>query len=219
MRFYLIGSTGRMGKEILDIAKTFGDVCVKGFSSKDEIVLDSNAEVVIDFSSPDTFSKVLKQCLASKIALVSGTTGLSADQHRDLKEASKVIPVLWAANTSLGIQVVKNMLASLKEIKDWDFHISESHHIHKKDAPSGTALVLKKDLEEELGKNIADCTAIRGGGIYGEHTIHIMGPSETITIQHTALSRRLFGEGAVNAAKFLTKKGVGLYTMSDVLKG
>lgn len=219
MKFYLIGSTGRMGKEILQIAKTLGDTCVKGFSSKDDIVISSDAEVVIDFSSPETFSKALKQSVASKTAFVSGTTGLSADQMRDLKDASAIIPVLWAANTSLGIQVVKNMLSSLKEIKDWDFHISEGHHIHKKDAPSGTAIVLKNDLEQAIKKDIPDCTAIRGGGIFGEHTIHIMGPSETITIQHTALSRRLFAEGAINAANFLVGKSAGLYTMADVLKG
>ncbi|MCB0347391.1 MAG: 4-hydroxy-tetrahydrodipicolinate reductase [Bdellovibrionales bacterium] len=219
MKFYLIGATGRMGGEILSAAKESNDICVKGFSSKDQLAFAEAADVVIDFSSPETFSTALDLCVKNKIAFVSGTTGLKQEAFDKLKKASEAIPVLWAANTSLGVQVVKQMFQNLKDIKDWSFHISESHHIHKKDSPSGTALVLKKELESALGKTIPDCTAIRGGGIFGEHTVHIMGPSETITIQHTALSRKLFAEGALKAAKFVTRKKAGLYTMADVLKG
>jgi 4-hydroxy-tetrahydrodipicolinate reductase len=219
MKFYLIGASGKMGKEILSSAESTKDVCVKGIGSKDKLVLDQKADIVIDFSSAKLFSKVVDACVKKKLPLVSGTTGLSADDFKKLKEASKTIPVLWAANTSLGIQVVRNLLSQLSPVADWDFHIVESHHIHKKDAPSGTALVLKKDLETAIDKKIPDCSAIRGGGIFGEHTIQIMGPSETISIQHTALSRKVFADGAIQAAKFLAKKPKGLYTMDDVLKG
>jgi 4-hydroxy-tetrahydrodipicolinate reductase len=219
MKFYLIGSSGKMGKEILTSAENAKDICVRGFGSKDKLSFEQKVDVVIDFSSAKLFSKVVDACVKNKLPLISGTTGLSSEDFKKLKDASKTIPVLWAANTSLGIQVVRNLLSLLSPVAGWDFHIIESHHIHKKDAPSGTALVLKKDLETAIGKKVPDCSAIRGGGIFGEHTIQIMGPSETISIQHTALSRKVFADGALQAARFLAKKPKGLYTMEDVLKG
>lgn len=217
MKAYLVGSTGRMGKEISAALEKQGHKLIQGFSSKDKLAFTSKADVVIDFSTADLFTSVVKASIEKKIPLVSGTTGLKDKDFKLLKEASKSIPVLWAANTSLGIQVLKNLIANLAPLKDWDFHIVESHHIHKKDAPSGTAIVLKQAVETAIDKKIPDCSAIRGGGIFGEHTIHIMGPSETITLQHTALSRAVFAEGAVAAAEFLHKQKKGLYSMQDVL--
>jgi len=216
MKYIIFGASGKMGEMIQAGMKKKGYTLVEGFNAKASLDKKVEADIAIDFSHADFFDEVLSYCISNKIPLMSGTTGLSDTQLKNIKEAANIIPVLWASNTSVGIQFLRSLLAPLKELADWDFHIIESHHIDKLDSPSGTAKTLAEDLKLATGKNI-DISALRGGGIFGEHEIRIMGEGETISLKHTALSRKLFSTGAIKAAEFLNQQKVGLYTMSDAL--
>tara|TARA_B100001248_G_scaffold262665_1_gene260563 strand:- start:10802 stop:11458 length:657 start_codon:yes stop_codon:yes gene_type:complete len=217
MKFIVFGASGKMGELIIKEAEAKGHDFLKGFSSVEDLEEIVRPDVAIDFSHADFFDEALSYCMANKIPLVSGTTGLSGVQEQNYREAANVIPLLWASNTSMGIQVLRSLLKPLACIADWDYHIVESHHIHKKDAPSGTAKTLQQDIQQIIHKDV-EISAIRGGGIFGEHEIRIMGEAETISLKHTALSRKLFAQGAVKAAEFLAGQSIGLFTMDDVLE-
>ena len=195
------------------------------------------ADVVIDFTSAKVVDKILDWCKAHKMPLVLCTTGLSEEQVNDVMLCSKEVAVLRSANMSLGI----NML--LKELKNvaavlapagFDIEILERHHNQKLDAPSGTALALADSINEELNNEYhyvydrsqvrqkrdskeIGISAVRGGSIVGEHEIIFAGVDEVITITHTAYSKALFANGAVQAAKFLAGKPAGLYDMTQVI--
>ncbi len=195
------------------------------------------ADVVIDFTSAKVVDKILDWCKAHKMPLVLCTTGLSEEQVNNVMLCSKEVAVLRSANMSLGI----NML--LKELKNvaavlapagFDIEILERHHNQKLDAPSGTALALADSINEELNKEYnyvydrsqerkkrdpkeIGISAVRGGSIVGEHEIIFAGVDEVITITHTAYSKALFANGAVQAAKFLAGKPAGLYDMTQVI--
>lgn len=181
--------------------------------------IKTRADVWIDFTLPEAFSKNLKAAVDNKVAFVCGTTGLSDKQFKELEKAAKQIPVLWASNMSLGVTWLNRMLKQFESIKDFDFQIEELHHIRKKDAPSGTAKTLQANLEKSVGKKLPPVLAIRGGGIFGVHKVFAMSEEEVITVEHTALNRKVFAKGALRAAQFLANKKPGLYTMNDVLFG
>lgn len=136
----------------------------------------------------------------------------------DQQLASKKIPVLWASNMSMGVNVLNQMLKNLNAIRDYDFYIEETHHIHKKDAPSGTALTIQKHLEKAIKKKVKDIVSYREGEVFGQHKVIVKGPEETILIQHDALNRTVFAKGAVTCAKWILKKKPGHYSIEDVLK-
>ena len=216
----ICGASGRMGQALEEVAankKKFK--IVFGVSDKKELVkLDpKKIDVVIDFSAPELFREILAWSEKHKKAFVSGTTGLTAADHGALKKAAQNISVLWAPNMSLGIQVMKSLFEKLASIDSWDFQIEETHHKHKKDAPSGTALWLQEGLEKSIGKKLPKALSVRGGGVFGDHRVLALGDEEAIIIEHRALSRRVFAEGAWRAAEFLQQKKKGLYTLSDVL--
>lgn len=217
MNFLLNGSSGKMGQRIQALAKDFGLNCVKGFSTKEKLQKVDGVNLLIDFSHADAFDQVVSFCKEHQLALLSGTTGISDKQQESLRELAKEVPVLWASNTSLGIQFLRGLLSQLGGIKDWDVHIVETHHIHKKDAPSGTAKTLAEDIKKSMDKKEVSISAIRGGGVYGEHQVHLISGEEKIVLEHTALSRDLFVKGALEAAIFLSKQKPGLYQMKDVL--
>lgn len=216
----ICGSSGRMGIALQEVAATKKDFqIVHGVTHKKDLAkLDAKKfDIVIDFSAPELFRDMLEWCVKNKKAFVSGTTGLTAADHAALKKASKTIPILWAPNMSLGIQVMKSLLEKLSSIDSWDFQLEETHHKHKKDAPSGTALWLQENLEKAVGKKLPKAMSVRGGGVFGDHRVLALGDEETIIIEHRALSRRVFAEGAWRAAEFLQQKKKGLYTLADVL--
>ncbi|MEO5728060.1 MAG: 4-hydroxy-tetrahydrodipicolinate reductase, partial [Byssovorax sp.] len=195
------------------------------------------ADVVIDFSQPAALPHLLKLAMHAKIAVVSGTTRLDATGERLLGEAAKVIPVLWAANTSAGVQVLAELvtLAVQKLGLGFDVEIVETHHRAKIDAPSGTAERLRAAVEEargeltsvsgregNIGPRKADeigMLAVRGGDVIGDHTVHLLGQGERLELTHRATNRDLFARGALRAARFLHGKPAGRYTMADVLHG
>ncbi len=197
------------------------------------------AETLIDFSSPEGTAKCLDAALATKTALVVGTTGIEEPLSLRIRAASKNIPVIFSPNMSLGANFLFELaeLAASRLGGDYDIEIIETHHRLKKDAPSGTAKKIaeviakakgwdlkkaarygRQGLTGERSRHELGIHVVRGGDIVGEHTILFHGPGETIELKHTALSRDAFAKGALVAAAFLSKKKNGLYTMADVLK-
>ncbi len=210
MKLALIGRKGKMGQEIEKLLSQ---------SSKKMIVseLGKGVDVVIDFSSPEGFENALQWCVKNKTPFVSGTTGISTEQERQLKSAAKKIPVLWSSNFSLGIALVTEMMKQFSDLEDFDFQIEEFHHKHKKDKPSGTAKTLQKELHKIVQKKLPEPLSVRGGENFGIHKIWAMSSSENILIEHTALNRSVFAAGAIRASLWLIKQAPGNYTMRDLL--
>jgi 4-hydroxy-tetrahydrodipicolinate reductase len=175
-----------------------------------------DVDLWIDFSLPEAFDHAIKAMAKFKKPIVSGTTGISAEQKELLKEASVHAPILWSSNMSVGVAFVNKILGHFKDIKDFDFQIEELHHKHKKDAPSGTAKTMQENLETAVGKKVPPTLSIRGGGIFGVHRVWAMSDQEVITIEHQALNRKVFAEGALKAGLSLLNKGPGLYSMKDI---
>lgn len=200
--------------------------------------LGITADVVIDFSNPEATKKALQWCVDTKTACVICTTGLDAEAQALLAEATKVIPVFKSANMSLGINLLVELAqkAVLTLGDGYDIEIVEKHHHNKLDAPSGTALLLADEINEaasgkyeyvydrhavreKRSQNEIGIHAVRGGSIVGEHEILFCGPDEVISLSHSAGSRRVFANGAVNAAVYLKRKGgAGLYSMKQLVQ-
>ena len=236
----VISGFGAMGQVLLDeIGKdeTCG-VCgiidalnEHGVSSFDQ--LETQCDVVIDFSHPNQLNDVLDYCKKTSTPVVIATTGMTETQEKDILKATKEIPILYTGNTSLGINVMNQLVQQMTQLlEDFDIEIIEKHHNKKVDAPSGTAKMLlssirkERDLTPVYGREGSskrakeDITihALRGGTIPGEHSVIYAGDDEIIEIKHTALSKRIFAKGALKAAKYIVKRSSGLYEMSDVLK-
>mgnify|MGYP003290211316 CR=1 FL=1 len=195
------------------------------------------ADVVIDFSSTSRFEERMEYILTHRLPIVLCTTGFSENQLRQVKEASEQVAVLRSANMSLGVNVLMKLVAAAAKAfygAGFDMEIVEKHHNQKVDAPSGTALALadamQKVLDEEYAyvydrsgkrekraKNEIGISSVRGGNIVGEHEVIFAGPDEVIELKHTAYSKAIFGNGALQAAKFLKGKPAGMYNMGDVI--
>lgn len=218
LKIALVGAGGRMGQEIEKLSGDAGvRIVARIHTAKDwKNVVARNVDVVVDFSTPEGLDGALEWCSKQGVALVSGSTGINDKQRTRLKTAAKKIPVLYSGNMSLGIAVFSAMIKSLSAVKDWNFQIEEVHHIHKKDSPSGTALLLQRELTATVGKT-PDPLSIRGGGVPGIHTLLAMGPEETLSLTHTAFNRQVFARGALRAAFWLfDKEQAGLYDLSDL---
>jgi 4-hydroxy-tetrahydrodipicolinate reductase len=203
--------------------------------------LAGNPDVLIDFSAANATRSLLAQCVDRKIAIIIGTTGLTASDQDLINEAAHAIPVLQATNTSLGVTVLLSIAAQVaRQLGDaYDIEIVEAHHNQKKDAPSGTALSLAEKIclatGRYMGKDLVygrggdsehdparkpgtiGMHAVRMGDTIGEHTIHYAAQGERIEIKHVATSRDTFARGALRAAAFLAKQKAGRYTMNHVL--
>ncbi len=195
------------------------------------------ADVVIDFSSPKNLEERLAYSVNGQVPLVFCTTGLSEEEFVQVQEASKKVAILRSANMSLGINTLLKLVAAAAKVfaaADFDMEIVEKHHNRKVDAPSGTALAIADAMNEVLedkymykydrskerkmrDKKEIGISAVRGGTIVGEHEVIFAGPDEVIEIKHTAYSKAIFGNGALQAAKFLAGKPAGMYNMSDVI--
>lgn len=198
----------------------------------------ANCAVMIDFTLPDALAENLALAIASQTAIVIGTTGLNESQLASLDEAAKKIPIVFAANYSVGVNLlIKLSQQTAKIMGDTaDIEIIETHHRHKIDAPSGTALALGHGIADTLGRDLsADAVygreghtgerpqqqigfaTVRGGDVVGDHTVLFAELGERIELTHKASSRMTFAKGAVRAAKWLADKPNGLYSMMDVL--
>jgi 4-hydroxy-tetrahydrodipicolinate reductase len=197
------------------------------------------AQVLIDFTRVEGTLAYAELCRTQACALVAGTTGFSADDMARLHEAARQTPLLWAPNTSLGVNVVMELLAqaAARLGPDYDVEIVEAHHRHKVDAPSGTALQMGEVIAAARGTALADVqtlsreghtgarergrigfATVRGGDIVGDHQVMFCGDGERIEIAHRSSSRLHYAQGALAAAKFLVAQKPGrLYRMADVV--
>jgi len=193
---------------------------------------------LIDFTLPQGMRNHLKTAVEKNIAMVIGTTGLNQDDLDTLNEAAKHIPIVFARNYSVGVNLLLNLVqtAAVKFGDDMDIEIFEAHHRHKIDAPSGTALAIGEAIAEAKGwqhdevarfdrskdehaksQNEIGYSVMRGGDIVGEHTAYFATSGERLELTHKASSRMTFALGAVRAAGWLKNKPAGLYDMQDVL--
>jgi len=216
----LSGATGRMGQAITHEVNERRDVAIQSTLDKNKNLDDffENADVVIDFSRPEA---TLKLAQATTIPLMVGTTGLDDDTLSALQMAAKRVPVLITANTSLGVAVMRHLAKEATRMlgADYDISITDIHHKHKVDAPSGTAHAIDASIKEARKTAFVQHVAHRIGTVAGDHTVHFAGPSERLEIRHVAEDRSLFAKGAIRAALWLKKQKPGFYSMDDVIKG
>ena len=238
MRIILIGR-GKMGQLIGEYAESTGDEVVAALGHDDLARLGSMnrvADVVIDFSRPETLDAVCAYVRRTRTPLLSGTTGYTPAQMAELESLGTVAPVLWSANFSLGVAVLVRALQSVSGVlkPDFDIEITETHHNQKADAPSGTAKLLVEALDPRhelrpvygrqgnVGKRSREeigIHALRGGTVAGTHTVHFFGTDEEFSITHRAASRQIFVSGALHMARLLTGKPAGIYDLQKILFG
>ncbi|MDP4093944.1 MAG: 4-hydroxy-tetrahydrodipicolinate reductase [Bacillota bacterium] len=193
-------------------------------------------DVMIDFSNPEALDSVLDYAVSRKVPLVLATTGLNQIQQKSVENASKQIAVFMTANMSLGINLLIDLVKKAAKLleENFDIEIVEKHHNQKLDAPSGTALTIADEINSALenkceyiydrhsrrkkrGKKEIGIHAVRGGTIVGEHSVIFAGNDEIIEINHTAMSKDVFGIGALRAAKFMSGKEHGIYGMKELI--
>lgn len=252
-RIAIAGALGRMGTLIIQEAARIkdmqlvagldvvgagkelpGGVIVKDASELELVLRESKPDVLIDFTIARAAVNNAITAANLGIDLVVGTTGISAEQHSQMKKAIEGhVAAVITPNFSLGVNVFWKLVAeAASALKDYDIEIIEAHHNQKKDAPSGTALATVQAIKTALGeKEIVygreglmprgkeiGVHAVRGGDIVGDHTVLLAGPGERLEIKHQAHSRTAFASGAVRAAEWVVGKDPGIYSMADVLK-
>lgn len=255
IRLVVNGARGRMGRMVLEAASALGDVQVvaiveaPGHPEADTRVatpwgalalrtscegLAGIVDAAIDFSVPKAAVGFIQDMAAQRVPIVSGTTGVSQTDLHAIREAALRAPIVWAANTSVGVFAMHELAATAQRLlgPDYDIELVEVHHRHKRDAPSGTALSLARRLadatrlrtvtgrEGECGPrddNELGVFAVRGGEVVGDHTIHFLGPHDRIEITHRAASRMAFAEGALALARRIIGRPAGLYSVADLL--
>ena len=238
MRFLLSGR-GKMGRLIAETAAAAGDEVVAALGRDDLSRLADMgkvADVVIDFSRPETLDAVCAYVRRTGTPLLSGTTGYTAEEKQRLEALGKDVPLLWSANFSLGIAVFVRALQAVSGVlkPDFDIEITETHHNQKADAPSGTAKLLLDAVDPahaltpvygregncgKRDKNEIGVHALRGGTVAGTHTVHVFGPDEEFEITHRAASRQIFVNGALHMARLLPGKPAGVYDLQKILFG
>ncbi|MFH2144938.1 MAG: 4-hydroxy-tetrahydrodipicolinate reductase [Candidatus Omnitrophota bacterium] len=229
------GCMGKMGNRTVELAGLDSDFkIVLALESKNHEAIGSRinnnltvgsdvtqikqADVVIDFSSGAGVLGLLEHAVSFKKALVIGTTGLSEQELAEVKGAAGSIPILFSPNMSLGVNLLFKLVAEAAEkLKAYKIEITEAHHVHKKDAPSGTAKKLAEILEAKCGKKIENIRSIREGEIIGDHEVRFESGQDVIILKHSAKTRDIFVLGALAAAKWVVKQPKGLYSMQDVL--
>ncbi len=248
VKIILNGANGRMGKTIAsciadrdDCEIVAGvDIFANGssgfpvYTSFEDI--REAADVVIDFSHPSALDGLLNYCIKTNTAVVVSTTGFTDEQVRKIHKSAEKIPVLFSFNMSLGINLLVELAKKAAEVlgEQFDIEIVEKHHNQKIDAPSGTAIMIEKAINETMNnslipifdrhssrkkrvKNEIGMHSIRGGTIVGEHEVIFAGRDEILSISHSAASKEVFAVGSVKAALFLKGKQPKLYTMGDVV--
>jgi len=262
-RVAIVGAGGRMGRTLVEACQEAEGVdltaatelpgCsllgadvgeLAGLNRMDVNLIDdlekviSRFDVVIDFTRPAGTLSHLGLCRMHKKGMVIGTTGFSEEQKQKIEEASEEIPIVFAPNMSVGVNLTLKLLEMAASVlgDEVDIEIIEAHHRFKVDAPSGTAVRMGEVVAETLGRDLKECAVygregiteerdrktigfetIRAGDIVGEHTVMFAGIGERVEITHKASSRMTFAKGAVRAAKWLSDHDRGLFDMQDVL--
>ncbi|MEY0162435.1 4-hydroxy-tetrahydrodipicolinate reductase [Providencia rettgeri] len=263
VRVAIVGAGGRMGRQLIQAAQQqdgiqlgaaieregssligtdagelagIGKLGIAIVDSLNQVVNDF--DVVIDFTRPEGTLHYLAFCKANQKAMVIGTTGFDEQGKQAIAEAAKSIPIVFAANFSVGVNVVLKLLEKAAKVMGnyTDIEIVEAHHRHKVDAPSGTALAMGESIASVLGKDLKECAVytregytgerepgtigfatIRAGDIVGDHTAMFADIGERVEISHKASSRMTFANGAIKASGWVCAKNNGLYDMKDVL--
>jgi 4-hydroxy-tetrahydrodipicolinate reductase len=221
-RVLLVGARGRMGRVIVAVAAQ--EPCLTIAAELDQgdpiaPVIDG-CDVVIDFSAAEATVQVCAACAQHKKALVLGTTGHSAAQKESVVAAARTVPIVFAANFSVGVNTLFALTRRAANLlgEEFDLDVIEMHHRTKKDAPSGTAKRLLEILQEVRGAaGAVPSQSVRAGDIVGEHTVIFAGPGERLELTHRAASRETFAVGALRAARWVLTQPPGLYRMEDVL--
>jgi 4-hydroxy-tetrahydrodipicolinate reductase len=229
----LVGGTEEPGAP--ELGTDLGELCGAG---KQDIAATEDppeeAEVLVEFTTPEA----TVEHLSYGKPVVIGTTGLSEKQRAKVQEASEDVPLVLAPNMSVGVNLLRELVRELSaKLSGYDVEVIEAHHRNKKDAPSGTALLLARAAAEGQGQNLDEVAvygregvtpreegeigihALRGGAVVGEHRLIFYGLGEEVEVIHRALSRRTFADGALRAARFVADAGPGLYSIQDVLEG
>ena len=216
------GSIGKMGSRIVELAKEDPDLHVCGsFDAIEENPEQfiEKAECLIEFTTPSATIEHLALCEKHKKAMVIGTTGLSDNDEDKIKAASKTIPIVFSPNMSIGVNLLFKMACDAAKVlgPEYSVQIVEAHHVHKKDSPSGTAKEIVRMIKDARGDVDIPIESVREGETVGEHTVTFESNVDLIEITHSAKTRDIFVKGALQAAKFVSGKKPGLYTMKDIL--
>ncbi len=243
MKIILVGACGKMGAEVAKLAQekivcgvdiTPAPLSFPLYHSLNQV--KESADVLIDFSSADGIEERLLWCKQKNIPAVLAATGFTEMNVASIRDAAKSVPVFRTGNFSLGVAITEYLSEKAAAFlgEDFDAEIIERHHNQKKDAPSGTALMLAESVKRGYSQNKRfvygrrgmtgarhkdeiGIHAVRGGTIVGEHEVMFAGNDEVISITHSAGSRKIFASGALRAAEWLTKQPAGLYNMHDLL--
>jgi len=240
IRIAVVGASGRMGQTIIEsIGQNDKTSLGVSLDKGDDLnaVLDQ-FDVLIDFTRPEATLEYLAICEQANKSIVIGTTGFDDAGLLAIENAAKNIPVVFAPNMSVGVNLSLKLLDMAAKVigEESDIEIVEAHHRHKVDAPSGTALKMGEVVANALGRDLSTCavygregieeprdrqtigfSTIRGGDVVGEHTVSFFMEGERVEITHKASSRMTFANGAVRAASWLEAQNSGLYSMQDVL--
>ena len=247
LNIMLSGCCGSMGRAVTAFADNRDDIKITAGIDREgreckfptfvsPFSFNGKVDVIIDFSSPAALPGLLEYAVSAKTPTVIATTGLNEAHTALIYKAAKEIPIFFSANMSLGINLLVDLAKRATKVlgDQFDIEIVEKHHNLKKDAPSGTAIMIAEAINEELGnkmhyvydrhsvrkpreKTEIGMHSIRGGTIVGEHDVIFAGRDEVITLSHSAGSKQVFAVGSVNAAVFLSGCEKGLYQMSDLL--
>jgi 4-hydroxy-tetrahydrodipicolinate reductase len=247
----IFGISGRMGQAIVQsiaskpylvlaggTVQTFDTKKYDYFLTNNPKELAEKSDILIDFTNPDALEAHLKVACDNKKPIVIGTTGFSESTKQLIHDLSKHIPILQSGNMSLGVNLLAKLVKQTASILDnnWDIEITEAHHRHKIDSPSGTALMLGEAAAEGRNVSFNDCkilsregissprnkgdigfSTMRAGSIVGDHSVLFAHDDEMITLSHKAQNRSIFANGAVYAAEKLITMPAGFYTMQDIL--
>lgn len=238
LRIIVTGASGRMGKTLCRAILQHPDCILAGATERidspfvgqaigsiryttDLAALLPHADVVVDFTAPDASVAHAHAVAAAGKAIVVGTTGLGDAHHTALREAAQRIPLVYSPNTSVGVNLFWHIAERMAAIchAQYQLSIDETHHVHKIDAPSGTAKELQRVAlaASGLAPDAIPVQSHRHGEVIGEHTLAARMAGETITLTHTAQTRDIFADGALTAARWLAGKPAGFYSMKDVL--
>jgi 4-hydroxy-tetrahydrodipicolinate reductase len=230
----LQGASGRLGSAIRELAEAEADLGCTALPRSGDLQ-GTSFDVLIDVSVPEGLARSAQVAYRLGLPLVCGTTGLDAAAMQSLRELARRVPVLHARNFSLGVAAMRRAAGELARLLDWDVEILETHHRHKRDAPSGTALAIAEsvaaargqssDWRERIHESAAGPRApgsigmavLRGGSVPGEHSVQLFGEDERIELRHLAEHRRLFARGALLAARRLAGRPAGWYQFDEVL--
>jgi 4-hydroxy-tetrahydrodipicolinate reductase len=235
LKIGIYGACGKMGKRIAALALEDKDIEVvsaietaghealgsplgKILITSDTGKLDVKTDCMIDFTFHEAVRPHLEACACAGSGIVIGTTGLTEDEKKAVEAASRKIPVVFSPNMAPGVNLLFRIVKEASRVlgRDFDIKVDETHHVHKKDSPSGTARMIASVIKDACGRDVP-VEAFREGEVIGNHGIIFESPYEKLEIRHDAKTRDVFAAGALLAAKFLAGRKEGLYSMADVL--